>query len=793
MIRYHLDDLGWYHFEELCQALIKVVFGHNVSSWGGRRDLGRDAYCEFEIKVDCNFLQPPILFQVKFVEGANAAGAQPDELMKSSVNNEVSRINSRISEGTWAKLGTYIFITNSLLKKETRDYICDKITAVCNDCKILILNGKDVCDHLNEFPNIRSSFPEILGLGDLSNLIIQAMAKPAIERSKTDIELVHKKAPRFVRTESYFKALKILGKHSFVVFTGPPEMGKTFNAQIIALSKLTDKWEYYNCLQIEDFLNLYSKEVKQLFIADDAFGSTEYDPTLAIKWARDLHRVLHKLDENHWFIWTSRAAILHQALQRIKLEEDAKPFPDEKEVTVDASALTRLEKAKILYRHCKASNVNDKIKHLIKSRILRICDNPNFTPERIYRLTNKLAIGEIAKIEELDALIDGVINKASDSMSTSFNQLETHYKLFMFSMLNVDPNNYSFDYHVSLFDELCGGSIPEIPHTVANVLNDHFIKIIKGDNGSINIINWLHPSWRDIVIDKLKGSTNERKIFLSKCGIVGIKLALSLSGGEKGERSFPLIRDDSDWDVIQENTNQIVNSQNIEHISEIINILSSMLSWKDKTNYEHQFKLIDYVRNTINNICSSLNVIDIKIPYDVLNRYYKLSIMMKPLPRTPYLDKTWASLFYNDDKALSLNVDPIELVDYILLIYRNEPRFLSQIGLFNKNNQYANVLNTNLSEDILEKIEDDELNTPDVCDEEINKMETLKDRLVELKRIRCCQDELLEPVISEIELYIAYVEELKYELRKEETEYDEMEYPQIPSSEDIIKDLFSDL
>jgi len=42
MIRYRLDDLGWYQFEWLVQAVLKDHLGIGIESWGGHGDHGRD-------------------------------------------------------------------------------------------------------------------------------------------------------------------------------------------------------------------------------------------------------------------------------------------------------------------------------------------------------------------------------------------------------------------------------------------------------------------------------------------------------------------------------------------------------------------------------------------------------------------------------------------------------------------------------------------------------------------------------------------------------------------------------
>jgi hypothetical protein len=41
-------------------------------------------------------------------------------------------------------------------------------------------------------------------------------------------------------------------------------------------------------------------ERPQLFVADDAFGSTAYRPDAAEHWARELGPMLQALDERHW-------------------------------------------------------------------------------------------------------------------------------------------------------------------------------------------------------------------------------------------------------------------------------------------------------------------------------------------------------------------------------------------------------------------------------------------------------------------------------------------------------------
>src|SRR6266550_3625971 len=97
LIRYHLDDLGWFQFEWLCQSLLKAKMGLRVEAWGGHSDLGRDAYAEGEFSFRKDFLDSgTFVFQAKFVAGANAAGADPRAAINAAVEGEMKQIRKRL-------------------------------------------------------------------------------------------------------------------------------------------------------------------------------------------------------------------------------------------------------------------------------------------------------------------------------------------------------------------------------------------------------------------------------------------------------------------------------------------------------------------------------------------------------------------------------------------------------------------------------------------------------------------------------------------------------------------------
>jgi hypothetical protein len=70
-------------------------------------------------------------------------------------------------------------------------------------------------------------------------------------------------------------------------------------------------------------------------------------------------------------------------------------------------------------------------------------------------------------------------------------------------------------------------------------------------------VDWIHPSWRDLVISELAADAALRRRFLAHCGVDGAALALSIGGGATGERVRPLLRDDADWDALADGVHRV--------------------------------------------------------------------------------------------------------------------------------------------------------------------------------------------------------------------------------------------
>src|SRR5438552_1047060 len=113
-MRYRLDDLGWFHFEKLVQSLLKADLGLAIQSWGGHSDLGRDAYTRVRLRFPDRKRSSagPFTFQAKYVQGANAAGADWEALLRRAIRTEVRSANGRRTQESWEEPKHYVLLTN---------------------------------------------------------------------------------------------------------------------------------------------------------------------------------------------------------------------------------------------------------------------------------------------------------------------------------------------------------------------------------------------------------------------------------------------------------------------------------------------------------------------------------------------------------------------------------------------------------------------------------------------------------------------------------------------------------
>jgi hypothetical protein len=625
---YRFGELGWLQFQQLCTELLEDL-GVPRDSWLGDADGMRVAPL------------PPALART-----LGQPGALDVAVVWARRRHVLRRRLDEIKRPT-------VVISNRADSDEV--FPMDALSAL-----------------LDARPDVRRRVPFVLGVRPLEELA----DTDVLARSTLDVDAAAGLARVFVPTTAYRRALTALGRHGFAVLTGPPEMGKTAAARTIALAALAGSWEAHECLRPEQFWDAYRRDRAQIFIADDAFGSTEYEPAAAERWALDLDRILGALDESHHLVWTSRPGPLHAALRRIHREHGVERWPRPAEIEVDAAHLELEEKALILFRHTQASEPTRESAAVVRAYAASIVANEHFTPERIRRfVTHRLPAMDRGQAPwAVDDAIRDELREPTQAMASSLDALPDDLRALLVALVDAPPGPVApGDLAASLRRH--AGEPTRPPFELAEVLADHFVRVVPPDR-----VTWVHPSWRDLVIDRIAADPASRRGFLDRCTIDGLLLALSTHGGAEGVRTLPLLVDDADWDVLGSRLFALVPELDDRDALRLLLALEEALP---ETRNRDRIELVAVGRDVLGRFRETWDHAHTVIPVAVLAVWLVLAESLSPQPGTPDLTATWIELAPTRGSTIADRSDLQRLDEWLVLVaalQQNAPEQLRQFG-----------------------------------------------------------------------------------------------------------------
>jgi hypothetical protein len=223
---YAFERLGWLQFEQLAAELLELDAGVGRNDWGGSADRCRYLLSQSSLGGPLlgYGLPGPVLVQCAWLRpGAEIAGVVAGMAQEQPQLVAAAR--------------SYLLICNGDLESPLRAPSGD------DSLRVGVLGKRELEARIDALPNLRQTMPSLLGLGALEHLIDPELASGSSLELRASGEL----ADVFVPTRAHRRALDVLGAHRFAALTGPPEMGKTAIARMIALAQLTCGWQAHEC------------------------------------------------------------------------------------------------------------------------------------------------------------------------------------------------------------------------------------------------------------------------------------------------------------------------------------------------------------------------------------------------------------------------------------------------------------------------------------------------------------------------------------------------------------------
>jgi hypothetical protein len=458
------QDLGWLQFERLCALLLQAESGIAPEAWEGSADQGRRLVSREPVRFAGRTLVPPVLVRCAWLRGSAVERRARLEWLAAGGGPLADDGGSTIFVGLpgkdqpppgWPPTRMLLFNGDAAT-----------LAPLSHD-GFLAAGEAEILAAIDRHPEVRLALPSVLAL----------RPEPALNGSTLDLAAARELADVFVPTAAYERTLATLRRHHFAVLTGPPEMGKTATARMISLALLDDGWEAHECTRPEQFYERLDPARRQVFVADDAFGSTEYRPDAAERWARELDRILRCTGEHTWLIWTSRPAPLRAGLRAIHRERGGERFPQPAEVQVDASALGVDEKTLILFRHARAAQLTWGERRRVCRHGEQIVAHPHFTPERIRRFV----AGRLRELEATDDLytaIEAELAEPTEAMAASYAALGEEHRELLLAMLDCPPGPVAERDLAVALRRHATSPLPKAPAELVDRLADHFLRVI---------------------------------------------------------------------------------------------------------------------------------------------------------------------------------------------------------------------------------------------------------------------------------------------------------------------------
>lgn len=309
--------------------------------------------------------------------------------------------------------------------------------SAANKDKIVTLIGSDVFRH-----------KDVLGQDDLNNLLGQhptiegrhyklwlasravldrVLHNAAVTRSEFKARQVHGAARRYVQSDAYPLAMKMLDEQRVVIIAGSPGVGKSTLANLLLYEHLEKGYQAVLIQRdIEEGEGVFDPGVQQVFYFDDFMGATFLGDRAAAFAGTNDRALLNfiamvRATPTARLILTTREHIYSQALDRS--ERLRHSDLDDLRVILRMPSYSFAQKARILYNHLYFSELPPEYRdELLRDNFyLRIVKHKKFNPRLIEWLSNIRRLRAVP-VGQYRAFVENLLRDPSEIWRHAYEQ-----------------------------------------------------------------------------------------------------------------------------------------------------------------------------------------------------------------------------------------------------------------------------------------------------------------------------------------------------------------------------------
>lgn len=572
-MKYNLESLEWQQFEILCFKCLQLDIAKSIQFIQGGSDKGRDiVYQGTTDFFGKEAKSQAYVFQVKH---------KSDTTNFSSIKADLTKELDKVFIKNKLQYDRYCLVTNLPITGNQFDELSVLFAEFVQkhqlpfSLQFSIYSYQHLESCIDRYDFLKWAFPSILKTTDFKYLLESLLKKKSITLSQGWLPVFEKNKEQFIYTHTYEKALQVIHEKNIVLLSGPPKAGKSFTAEMIALTMVVqESFTVYKLDRVDEFDQIYDQTRRQLFLFDDSFGKHTIDFSRSDAFDRKVEYILSLLDSEHKCIFTSREYIYKAFLgySDVGLDQIIS------KILVEVSDLSIGEKDSIFRRY-----FNLKFPHepsLPDELVATVIIHRNFAPETIRSFFENAVNFKLAEFQQHLNTPDAYLEKV-------FTNLTKEKRLVLLALLfSTDGSETTIGYCFrNVWADTAGSSLLSLREEL-DLLVGSIIKK-RGD-----AYEFYHPSMFDFFVRYLgKDVSLYRQLLFRNFNLELLNLA-QFKAPASESHTIGIKREDID-DLIL-GMKRFITNESIAAYE-----INSLLTWMQRDDFLLHFRLYSAPKYTI--------------------------------------------------------------------------------------------------------------------------------------------------------------------------------------------------